>query len=137
MTNQSQPLRVVSTDPDGAAFPDTGFGIAQNRLDTGITTTRRKMTFPAGTGPTKMIVRFDSTTDTELAFVVINAISDQHADNELVAPPSQDSNTERYTVFDVSLQPDGLEISSVTPIDRIDYLTSALAGSAILYVEGA
>ena len=120
-----------------------GFGIAQNRVDTGITTTRRTMTFPDGTGPTTINIRLDSSTnvvatpDTEFAYVVINASSDQHADNELVVPPSRDSTTERYTIYDILVKPDGLEISSITPIDRVDYLMSALAGTAVLTVDGA
>lgn len=115
----------------------TGFGIAQNRIDESLAATRRTMTYPTGTGPTKIRVRYESGTSAVKVYVVVNAVSDTHADDELADPPSQDATTERYTLFDTVAQPDGIEIASLTPIDRIDYQMSGADASSILYVEGA
>lgn len=115
----------------------TGFGIAQNRVDDGIVATRRSMVWPANEGPTKIRCRYKSGTLGQTLYIVINALNDDHADAELADPVSQDSTTERYSLFDAAIQPDGLEIASITPIDRIDYLLSSADASSSLFVEGA
>jgi len=123
-----------------------GFGLAQNREDVAPTTGIKTMMFPDGTGPTTINVGLASVTNvlatpdwgrTEVAYFVINASSDQHAANELTTPPSIDSSTERYTIYDILVKPAGQDISSVTPIDRIDYKMSALAATAIITIGGA
>lgn len=115
----------------------TGYGIAQNRVDDGIVATRRTMVWPSGEGPTKIKCRYESVTSGQTLYIVINAISDTHADAELADPISQDSTTERYTLFDTAISPDGIEIASITPIDRLDYLLSSADDSSFLFVEGA
>ena len=113
-----------------------GVGIAINRIDTSITTTRRRMDFGSN-GPTEINVRLKDGTAGNRAFIVVNADSTQHADNELADPPNQDATTERKTVYETNIQPDGIIIFSEVPITHIDYLLDNAGTSAELIVEGA
>jgi len=125
----------------GAAYvlgdAGTGYGFPQNRVDSGLAATRRTMTWPSGEGPTKINAFYESGTSPVKTYIVVNALNDTHAAAELADPVSRDGTQERYTVFATSVAPDGKEIASVTPIERLDYLMSGADASSILIVEGA
>lgn len=117
-------------------------GFPRNREDTGLTTTRRRMLFPAGIKAIGLL--YEVGTAAVKTYVVVNAISVTHADQELADPTTRDSDTERFTLYgtylggtagDISKELKWIYAKEGESIDHIDYLLSTGDASAVLHVE--